>query len=276
MNTVKLSLIVDNKSTNELACEHGYSLHIQTPDCKLLLDTGQSDLLFPNASAMGIDLEQLDGIILSHGHYDHSGGLGTLLQKNPNVQIYLHPDATQERFSINSFRAKQIHIQEDVKTAILHHPQTAVHRIEKPTSIGDTLWVTGFIPRVTDFEDTGGPFFLDAQGKKSDDIHDDMAVWIKTKKGLVICLGCCHAGLINTLKYITAISGEQVIHTIIGGMHLLHATEKRLDKTIEQLKKISPQRIIACHCSGDSAVSYLKQRLPFEVSTGHAGLELTL
>ncbi len=276
MNTVKLSLVVDNKSEEDLASEHGYSLHIKTSGCSLLLDTGQSDLLFSNARAMKIDLKKLDGIVLSHGHYDHSGGLATLLENNPKVQIYLHRQATRERFSLNSAIAKRVHIQKKVKQAIQNHPQEAIHSITKPTLTGDILWVTGTIPRITDFEDTGGHFFLDDQGNIKDYLHDDMAVWAPTEKGLVVCLGCCHAGVINTLKYITNLSGEQVIHTIIGGMHLLHATEERLNKTIEQLKQFNLKRIIACHCSGDSAVSYLKQHLPFEVSTGYAGLELTL
>jgi 7,8-dihydropterin-6-yl-methyl-4-(beta-D-ribofuranosyl)aminobenzene 5'-phosphate synthase len=126
------------------------------------------------------------------------------------------------------------------------------------------------VPRVTAYEDTGGPFFLDEAGKHADAIADDLSFWIRTRAGLVLCLGCCHAGVVNTLRHAVELSGEPRVLAVIGGMHLLHASQGRLDQTAEALEACGVSYLYPCHCTGEGAVSELRSRLGASVQPGYA------
>jgi 7,8-dihydropterin-6-yl-methyl-4-(beta-D-ribofuranosyl)aminobenzene 5'-phosphate synthase len=131
----------------------------------------------------------------------------------------------------------------------------------KSTTISANLLVTGAIPRKTGYEDTGGPFYLDRSRQQKDSLDDDQALLLETGKGLVVILGCAHAGLINTLEYAREITGLP-IYAVIGGMHLRGASEKRIAKTIEALKRYDFEYIAPCHCSGDVTARLLQQNYP--------------
>jgi 7,8-dihydropterin-6-yl-methyl-4-(beta-D-ribofuranosyl)aminobenzene 5'-phosphate synthase len=160
--------------------------------------------------------------------------------------------------------------------AITLHPENRVHWLNRPVALTNCIGITGPISRTNDFEDTGGPFFLDPEGRQADIIRDDVAMWLHTPAGLVICVGCCHSGLVNTLDYITARTGEKRIAMIIGGLHLLHSSPERLAKTVAALGGFSIGRIVACHCSGEEAVRYLQQHLAVEVVWGQAGMVIDI
>ena len=276
MTTFRLTLVVDNKAADGLAAEHGYSLHIETPEGNLLLDTGQKGALLNNAEALGIDFSALSALVLSHGHYDHTGGIRDILEENRKLDIYLHAAVFQPRYSLDGRNARIIKMPLNAMEAVMHYDDRRVHWLTKPVSPLNGVGITGPIARKCEFEDTGGNFYLDPEGKEIDTIKDDVAVWLHGEAGLVVCLGCCHAGLVNTLDHIMTRTGEKRVDTIIGGMHLLHAGKERLDRTAAALNSMDIGRIIACHCSGDEAVSYLAERLDCEVSTGYAGLRLAI
>ena len=120
------------------------------------------------------------------------------------------------------------------------------------------IGLTGPVPRTTSYEDVGGPFFLDKAGDTPDPIIDDQSLWIATPAGLIVCTGCCHAGLINTLQYIQNISGISRVRAIIGGFHLVNADSTRLHRTVEALHRIGPERLIPCHCTGSGAIDVLQ------------------
>ena len=137
--------------------------------------------------------------------------------------------------------------------------------------LSDIMGITGYIPRETEFEDTGGPFYLDPEGKRPDLIDDDLALWIRTDQGLVVCLGCCHAGLVNTIHHVRSISGTDRIRAIIGGLHLMNADDRRIERTIDALRSFSPDVIIPCHCTGEHASALLLNALDERVEPGVAG-----
>lgn len=267
----KLTVVVDNNAAEGLVAEHGYALHIETPQGNILLDTGQKALM-SNLRSLQIAPERIDKLVLSHGHYDHSGGVADLLAVNRNVEIYLHSAAFEPRYVREGGESKTVRMSLPDTNAVMHHKDDKTHWLTKPLEILPGLGLTGPIPRKNEFEDTGGEFYLDPEGIDIDTIKDDIALWVKTTEGLVICIGCCHSGLINTLEHITAATGERRIHTILGGMHLLNATSARLERTVAELKNYAIDRIIACHCSGENAVEYLKGELDAEVMVGYAGL----
>ena len=118
--------------------------------------------------------------------------------------------------------------------------------------------VTGQVPRRNDYEDVGGAFFIDEDCRKSDALTDDQTLFIETSKGLLIVFGCAHAGVINIMNYISQLTGRDEVHAVIGGMHLLHASRTRIEKTIETLKKYRVQKIVPLHCTGQTAVEAMK------------------
>ena len=135
--------------------------------------------------------------------------------------------------------------------------------------------LTGPVPRRTAYEDTGGPFFLDAAGAQADLLPDDLSLCIETPAGLVVCLGCCHAGVVNTVLHCMELTGAHDLAALIGGMHLLRATEDRLEQTAEALKAYTISRVVPCHCTGEAASAYLTRRLGSSVQQGYAGLKIS-
>lgn len=269
---VHLKILVDNVAAPGLLAEHGFSLLIEVNDQNILFDTGQGKALPHNAEKMNIALQATDLLILSHGHYDHTGGLPTVLHASYHVDVYCHGAAFLPRYSINSGVAKPVKMIPEAMIAMNSLPEERMHWVAKPLKISDHIGITGEIPRTSDFENTGGAFYFDQDGKRTDSIKDDMAIWINTDKGLVICIGCCHAGIINTLAYIRELTGESKIHTLVGGLHLLNADQRRLEKTIDELQQFNIEQIVPCHCTGDDATSLFVREM--NCRQGYAGMEL--
>ena len=144
----------------------------------------------------------------------------------------------------------------------------------KPTQIADCLFVTGEIPRVTEFEDTGGPFSLDERCVKSDPLLDDQALFFESSRGIVVLLGCAHAGVINTLLYIQQLTHGKPIHAVMGGIHLLSASRKRMDNTIEYLVRINPDLLGSAHCTGSAATALLWEGFSQKCFLCHAGTSI--
>ena len=271
---VHLKILVDNVSKAGLLAEHGFSLLIEANDQKILFDTGQGPALPHNAEEMNVDLRQTGLLVLSHGHYDHTGGLPSVLRASHHVDVYCHGAAFLPRYSIDSGVAKPVKMIPEAMIALNSLPEERMHWVAKPLKITDDIGITGEIPRISDFEDTGGAFYFDQDGKRTDSIRDDIAIWIRTAQGLVICVGCCHAGIINTLTYIRDLTGESKIHTLIGGLHLLNADQARLEKTIDGLHQFNVGQIVPCHCTGDAANSLLKREM--NCRQGYAGMDLQI
>ena len=274
MKKLRFTIVVDNKVAEGLVAAHGYSLYVETPVGNVLLDAGERAAFVANAKTLGVDFKEVSTLVLSHGHYDHTGGVADLLQQNKQIEIYLHAGVFTPRYSFNGEKPAIVKMPLSAMQAVMHQRDEKVHWLTKPVSLYDGfMGMTGPIPRKCEFEDTGGKFFLDPEGKHVDQIDDDNAIWFKGPNGLIVCLGCCHAGLVNTLQYIMECSGETKIDTVIGGMHLLHAETSRLEKTVSILNEFDLNKIVACHCSGDEAVEYLAAHLHCEVVSGFAGMQ---
>ena len=268
---VSITVLVDNRAAEGLSCEHGLSLLIDTGDKRVLFDTGQGPALPANAETLGISLETAGALVLSHGHYDHTGGIPAVLQQAPELHVYCHPAATQDRYGIREGPAKAIHLPRASLAALNGLPPARLHRVSRPVTVAPGIGLTGPIPRETSYEDTGGPFFLDPEGRRTDPIEDDMALWLDTPKGLIVCLGCGHAGLINTLNHVRRLSGVSAIRAVIGGFHLLSADQERIERTLAALQTLSPQAVVPCHCTGDEATEAFVETLGTRASPVHAG-----
>lgn len=235
----------------KLSVEHGLSFWIEYFDKRILFDTGQSDILIQNAKTLGINLAEVNAIVLSHGHYDHTGGLLAVLDLAPKATIYLHSAAIEPKFSRKTSGVKSIGMPEPVKAAIHNCKVTWT---EKPTQIFQGVTVTGQIPRVIKFEDVGGAFFLDKSCQKNDILLDDQTLVIESPKGLVVIFGCAHAGVINTLHRVADLSKIKQFYLVMGGMHLLNASKEQIEQTITVFREYKIQKIGIAHCTGASAV----------------------
>ncbi|MBE0583808.1 MAG: MBL fold metallo-hydrolase [Desulfofustis sp.] len=276
MTTTRLTVVVDNQAGDGLIAEHGYSLWIEADGRTILFDTGESKGLRPNSEALGLDLARVTDLVLSHGHYDHTGGIGLVLEKAGVPRVYLHQAALQPRYVLrNGTTIEPVRMPEQSMQALDRLPEGAICWLTHPVQLTERIGITGPIPRLSGFEDPGAPYFFDQSRQRPDLIDDDIAMWLHTGTGLVICVGCAHAGIVNIVNEIIRITGEPRIETIVGGLHLLHAGAERLEQTVQALNVLNVGRLVACHCSGAAAVDYLAHHLACPVVRGHAGLSLS-
>lgn len=269
-----ITLLVDNVPGPDLEGEHGLSIWIETPKLRILFDTGQGPSLRANANKLNIDLDRADALVLSHGHYDHTGGVAHVLRRNPSVHLFCHPSAVRPRYSITYGIASAIHMPRESMAALDKLPSQRMHWTTEAVQISEDIGISGPIPRSTDYENTSGPFYLDPHGRRKDSIEDDNTLWINTPRGLVVCMGCCHAGVINTLNHIQRLSGVSTIRAIIGGFHLVGATHECIRQTVMALEVLAPEAIIACHCTGNRAMAALASAFKKRLSKGHSGMRL--
>ena len=267
---VRMTILVDNQAGEELTAEIGFALWLETEGLHVLFDTGQS-ALESNARALGINLAQTDILVLSHGHYDHTGGISQVLRQAPQADVYCHPGVTKPRYGVTDGASRPIQMQPESTAALDELPRHRLHCLEQPLSLHKRIGLSGPIPRETSYEDTGGAFYLDPEGIHSDLIEDDLALWTQTHDGLIVCVGCAHAGIVNTINHIQRLADGRRIHAVIGGFHLLNASRQRLDETIQGLRLLDPDMLIPCHCTGDFAVAQLREALGERVVLGAAG-----
>ena len=256
--TIRITVVVENTAGAEgVLGEHGLAFWIEVGESRALFDTGQGRVLFGNAEALKIPLEQCDCVILSHGHHDHSGGLSGVLEAAGRAVVYAHPGVLLPKYGRNrDGTSTEIGMPASVTDLLEQNPHRLV-RTESPTEVLPGLHVTGQVPRVTDFEDTGGPFFSDQECQKPDLLLDDQAAFFDSPDGTVVLLGCSHAGVINTLRYVRQLTNGSPIHSVIGGMHLGAASRARMLCTIDALKSLDIQRLAPAHCTGLKATTQL-------------------
>lgn len=262
-NAISVTVLADNTVTGRgLLAEHGLAYWIDTGTHRLLFDTGQGLVLAANARQLGLDLATVTGVALSHGHYDHTGGLRAVLAVTArNLTVFAHPDALTRRYHCTAEGHREIGIPEETR-ALLGHPSCRLALATTPTAVAPGVFLTGEVQRHHAQETIDEPFFRDAAGRDPDLIRDDQAMFFGTAEGTVVLLGCAHSGLINTLDAVQRLTGGDPIHTVIGGMHLRSASATRLAWTIEALRRFRVRQLLPTHCTGIAAAAALWNAFP--------------
>lgn len=269
----EITILVDNNTEKPgLKTEHGFSCYCRTESSGFVFDTGQTCAVLENASKLGVNLSQAESVVISHGHYDHTGGLAEVLNSSPGARLFLHPGAMEKKYRpLKQGGSKYLGTNCDVLEAI---QSAAATFVTAPVQIAEGVFITGPVPRTNNFEDTGGDFYLDEQCLKHDPLIDDMSMYIRTKAGIVILTGCCHSGIVNTAEYVTKLCPQEKIIAIIGGLHLLNADDDRLTRTLEYIRSLEPAVVAPCHCTGEKATSMFKSSLPDSYRPAAAGTVL--
>lgn len=261
---LKITILTENTATVPgLEREHGISMLVESPGGAVLWDTGQSGLFLRNAVRMGVSPADIRHVVLSHGHYDHAGGLADILALVPDAAVYIHPEVFRERYSCSSGGSRYIGFPCDLIPGVRDHRVLRESRAPQPVIPGVT--VTGEIPRETGFESAGEGLFLDAGCTASDPVSDDRALVIETRKGLGVLLGCAHAGIVNTLRYVSQRWNTGEFALVAGGMHLSGATGTRIEKTVAALREFRIAILAPGHCTGEEATAALARAFPEEV-----------
>ncbi len=275
---LRITTLSENAANmGEFLAEWGLSILIETDEVNILLDTGTTISVCHNADTLGVDLSKIDKIVLSHGHHDHTGGLRQVLGRmKKEIEIIAHPDIWATKYSRRKGKAdRYIGIpfqREELESLGARFKLTA-----KPVKITDNIMTTGEVPMITDYEEIDSPLWVrEANAWEPDKLADDLAIIMNTDLGLVVVLGCAHRGIINTLYHAQQLTGRKEIHTVLGGSHLISASEERIWLAITALKELEVQKLGLCHCTSLPAAALLAQEFGDKFFFNNTGTVLEL
>ncbi len=263
---VEITVLVED-STNidkpDVIAKHGLSLFIQAETRRgelfLMMDTGPSpDVLNHNSKVMNIDLTETMAIIISHGHYDHTGGLMEALKHmERGVPVIVHPQAFNPKFKVDPVIK---YIGPPFNFADVEKLGGKLVLSRNPVKIADEIFSSGEIKRNMPVEEENNFWTVDKEEFIRDPLMDDQALFLNIKgKGLVVISGCAHSGIMNTIKQAQEVMRENKVYAVLGGFHLIKASDERIQATVNELLKVKPEIIAPCHCTGDKTISLLKK-----------------
>jgi len=240
---MKISVLTENHAGNFTLAEHGLSYFIEYDNMRILFDAGQSDMFLKNAGIMNISIDNIDLVILSHGHFDHGNGLDYLSRNN----LLCHPGCFVRRYRrIDKGFIGLKKSRDEIQSEFTLNTSSGPYRVT------DKIFYTGEIPRLTDFESVNTPFIF--EDGRPDFVTDDSALVLLLHDGLFVITGCGHAGIVNTLEHARKITGVNKLAGIMGGFHL-KGINTQTKETIRYLKYNRINHVLPSHCTELPAMS---------------------
>jgi len=277
MNVTLTTLCENTAGKPGFMAEWGLSIFVQVDGMNVLFDTGGNFAAVRNADKLGVDLRAVDAIVLSHAHADHTGGLREVLRRTGPKEIIAHPAIWELKYTKRAYEKREAFIGIPFTRAELELFGASFTLCKKPVHITDSIVTTGEIAQTTDFEAIEPIFHVKGEGGfRHDPIPDDLGLIVRTQQGLVIILGCAHRGMINTIRHAQKITGEERVHTVVGGTHLSPKTDTQIERTIVALQEIGVQKLGVSHCTGFHASMRLAQAFGDTFFINNAGTVYTL
>ncbi len=274
---LKITTLADNLTMTSCLGQWGLSLLLELIDAKgdrkkIVFDTGMSkNALLRNVKALKADINDIECIVLSHGHLDHTAATAELVKlAGGGVKVFAHPYTFLPRFHKSpNEKKRRMGVPRGERIADIEKNGGKVVLSSKPVEIVPGLWTTGEIERITAYENVlplskGERVTILTDGNEIEDrILDDQALWTRIDKiGAFVITGCAHSGTINTLAYVRKTGGFKQIHALVGGTHLIGRSDEYLKKTIADLKDYGLKLLSPCHCTGFKAMAALFKAFP--------------
>ena len=271
---VKVAILNDNMAgPPAFKAEHGLSVLVEVEGRSFLWDCGATDITVRNARAMGINLGAIEGIGLSHGHYDHCGGLMTVLEASGPKRVFMHPEALTPKYAI--FGQIQRFIGIPFSRPAIEGVSLGLELSKEPVEVMPGVKLTGEVPRLTEFEGLEPNLYCLMDGDMvPDPFLDDQALVVDTPDGAVVLTGCAHSGIVNILKHV--LESHEKIRAVVGGTHLGLGDQKRLRPTIDFLDELAPDKMIFTHCTGPKAAATMMERFKDRFVPSQTGLVLNV
>ena len=261
---LKIKILSENTVyKRNLRAEHGLSFYFEYGDKKYLFDTGQGLVLKDNADQLDIDLKEIDTVILSHGHDDHTGGLKELLKINPSINVAAHPDLFIPKYKIEN--NKNQFIGTDVKIRDINFINA---REKEEVSRGINISKDVKVKDNSSFKKRY--IIKDNKQEKVDKFNDEISLYIETEKGLVILLGCSHKGIVNIIKDIKERTNQRIAG-ILGGLHLKHSSGQEVIEIMNYFDSINFDLLVPVHCTGREVAMLFKDHFEEKVKLSSVG-----
>lgn len=254
---MKLTILTDNTAGGNFSAEHGLSYLIECDNQQILLDTGHSDVFLKNAELLDIILDEVETVVLSHGHWDHGNGLKHL----KNKKLVCHPASFIKRYR----KGGKENIGLDLTFEELEEKFNIIMSKE-PYSISNKIIFLGEIPRLNSFE-SNSTTFVD-RNQNEDFVIDDSAITIIVKNELVVVSGCSHSGICNIIEYAKKVTGIKKVKAVFGGFHL-KKIDTQTKETIKYFKNNSIEKLYPSHCTELPALAAFYNEFKIEqIKTG--------
>ena len=271
-----IKTLIENTSISEGFCsEHGLSLYIETKKHKILFDTGASGLFLQNAKKLDINISDIDHLIISHGHYDHGGGLRSFLKENTKAKVFLHSLAFEKHYSLRqNDNLVFIGLDEDLKE------NKQIKLISDNFIIDTGIEIISNIAQKEPLPKSNKNLFKEINGQMINDkfLHEQNLIIEENGKSLLIT-GCAHNGIINILKHFHSLKG-QMPDFVIGGFHLSSSSGINEDsETIDNIAKYlidTKAKFYTCHCTGQEPYKRLKTIMGNTIDYLAAGSEIII
>lgn len=258
IQTLEMTVLIDNVAVEPLAGEWGLSILITADGRKILLDTGASDLFARNAECLGIDLDSIDTGVLSHAHYDHADGMDTFFSMNRKAPFLVREGSCENCFSIKEGALRYI----GIKPGVLKQHEARIQYVSGTHKIADGLWLVPH--RKADYTAIAlrnDLYTICGQERRPDNFAHEQSLVVETEKGLVVFNSCSHAGMTNILADISEMLGRDDIYAYVGGLHLYKMTDEELELLCDEIQRLGIGHIFTGHCTGDHAFYYLRERI---------------